>query len=123
MGALEGVDGSATSLASRASAFAGGVRVAKRRVRVMGAESAKFAVFFLSTSLRCSCRFVLFFNLNFGKCVNGKLGLVLLECVRQEGSAQMKLHASTDLASKWRASMHCFFLGGGKEGGWGGYLE
>lgn len=78
------------------------------------AESAKFAVFPLG--LFALLLLFCFFNQNFGKGVNGKLGPVLLECIRQEGSAQMKLHASTDLASRWRVSMHfSFFLG--EEGG------
>lgn len=82
-------------------------------------ESAKFAVFpFLRFSC---CVFVLFFcclflNQNFGESVNGKLVPVLRECVRREDSAQMKVHASTDLASRGRASMLSFFLGQG--GGW-----
>lgn len=85
-----------------------------------GAEFAKFAIFplgFFALLLFCSPPT----PLNFGKGVNGKLGPVLLGCVRHEGSAQIKLHASTDLASGGRASMHFFFFLDGE--GWGGYLE
>lgn len=69
--------------------------------------------------LLCVAAVLFFPPLNFGKGVNGKLGPVLLGCVRQEGSAQIKLHASTDLASGGRASMHLFL----DREGWGGYLE
>lgn len=79
-----------------------------------GAEFAKFAIFPLG--FFALLLFFFFSPLNFGKGVNGKLGPVLLGCVRQEGSAQIKLHASTDLASGGRASMHFFFLGRGGVG-------